>query len=1115
MRRRIVDPAIRAFNRQYRENQRLLARYLNEEYETSISFNFNPVLFAEFRYIVRPRANLQGYINQLRTEITERFNDTFGQDNIPLSIPDVNNYFIQKMNEDGFPVPPEVINNINLENDFDFGFRLLGLTNYEETEQQYLFNHYAEDFTANYEGQTERYFEYLLIFLSFKLVNDNAYNFPLNNNESFKYFIIILRTTIIREYVKFFYRDPNRRTYYGEEPQAFEDVMDFLRNNEERQFYFQEFEQNREVMGNMFPGIRGVFHILEFNNLYLYKFLLCFENIKLLNYYNFLSINLKQFTEINRFLKSNFNVTFPEEELADEDYDLNNYFKVPTENVHLPRPYISLNQTINNIEKHSRVNNYINNSSLEDNFIFNNDEDRNRYIEIYNFIREQFINEEIYDVDNNRLLHEGHKLKYYRAYDRILKNVAYDLAIYDVNYSFYYGNPEENLLQDDNFTHHIKSCFPLWYLIFSISNSQEDINIYNTFFNYYQFLTNLEIDNKPRINNSFRFGIGLYFGLIYYCYGVYGKLPDSYLELSLENLVEKINVNNLRNTITKFTLQLDSTNEINIPYYNLDIQNNPYVIHYTDKRNITSIFPSLNRFIARLNSTDDLDFYNNLFNNFDIPLNPNWHYYKKIKQDATCYLFDQQIINNISEIRIVNRIRQILQGNVDNLGVQKFMFLIKILYIIYQFTKDNFGCQNIFIDMRVFSQLNRIIGIKKETFLIKNIPIYGTINYNPSEVSMNSKFIKITNITEVESYIISLKTALNNHLQFYIIIYNKTNGNENNKWFIPINRLSTHFLSTAFLDGGGIDETEVTYEYYNRVKANSRLFYAFGLKSIAGIQLDMNCFVTETRPEIFGEYLPIKLTTYNVELTKFAYFCQIFNPGEKADQQYNCFYWTIHITNYYGSIKNLFTSFELAEIYYKYGKGVITLEKIKQFHNEYKINIIIKKIKYLLGGATIIGKDKYKLFNKEYKREIIFGHILYETYNHFFPIIPINITQICCKKLNLAKQEYYNVYSLSGIEVKDREIISTKGIRRVYDEEHNYKANTYQLFKGLLRQDMTEFVSAYEMEEFLCNTENVEPNINMIIKFPEAQSKKIDIEEDKDIRETKKKPKFINFIIRI
>ena len=69
----------------------------------------------------------------------------------------------------------------------------------------------------------------------------------------------------------------------------------------------------------------------------------------------------------------------------------------------------------------------------------------------------------------------------------------------------------------------------------------------------------------------------------------------------------------------------------------------------------------------------------------------------------------------------------------------------------------------------------------------------------------------------------------------------------------------------------------------------------------------------------------------------------------------------IHINNCYGKNKNLFTPKELAEIYYKYGKGNITLEKIKQFHNEYKVNIEIKKIIYSYGGIDNSYKDNYKL----------------------------------------------------------------------------------------------------------------------------------------------------------
>ena len=1130
----------------------------------SLEFKYNENTVAVFDYELIPQNVLEGTINADKTLAEQSFNESFNL--IPdfnrqelRTVQDVNRYFLlSHINQ----LPPDLH---NIENE---------LNQYLEDNSDYNFGIRLINYGNVYANLTEQYYVMLLNFLSFKLLNTANNDFPVNLDEStFILSEIILRKEFLISYIRFFYAVGYRRTFTRnreEDQRAYDQAqLDLQRElgeidendmevEDDEDFQFNPNVLNQNINNNQLNVINRVsrytlddvnhiesnrfehntFYIRDLNNFELWTFLGNFMHIQTLNYYKLRKIyNLSDFNNFalsrNFFKLNGFGVFFDENILDDQgNIEMNNYFKRVTDNIGRRRPI--LNNTIQRIAKNSEFNNIVEEGSNINNFHFIDDARRQRYIELYQFLYNEIVNENVIDETYN------HKEKYFEIYKIILKNVAYDLLIIEnminvheivdnneriscsINY-LNHGMEGYRFINDVKFRESAKKSFCLFYLIYVISTC-ENIVIQDLLIKYFKFLDEIFMNRHEtqELPDLFFYGQGMYLGLIYFLYSVYGGIPSAYIELDFDNLIKKL-FNNRRynNSITTFEVSIlvDSIidNDIAIPFYNL-IDNNVVIQNFRETGKIKTIFPCLWDNYIRERSRINRNFYISLFNTFNIILAADWNIFKMFNDNATCEDLEEESFNALRELAIVDLIRNIFnQRDINGRFVmtqRRFIYLSKILYLVYQFAKDNFGRVNICFDMRVFSRLTFLTGIRRETFFFRNISIYGS--YLTSDTDWeefnedNLKFIKLMNINDVERYIIGLRSAIGNRLPLYIGLYFIDGGRDNYiKKIVPINRISNRFLTAAFLDHNdninnvNVNENERTYEYYKRVKANSRLFYAFDMRSIGGIQINMDCILANDRADVYGNYLPIKLRGYNEVLKQFAFYSQIYVPDEKVDQRYNCFYWSIHINNYYGN--KVFDNEELVDIYYKYGKGTITLEKIKQFHDEYKVNIRIKKIVYVLDGLKKI-KNDYKLINNKYQREITIAHIKYETYNHFFAIVPIRITKFCCQHLNLLKSEYYEIDSGSGIEIENYEIKAKTKIHRSYmDKDYT---NTYKLFKGLLKQELTEFVSAYEMEEFMNNVSEVKPNINMIMNFSNVQTKNIDIKsEDANYRLKKKKSK--------
>ena len=461
-----------------------------------------------------------------------------------------------------------------------------------------------------------------------------------------------------------------------------------------------------------------------------------------------------------------------------------------------------------------------------------------------------------------------------------------------------------------------------------------------------------------------------------------------------------------------------------------------------------------------------------------------------------------------------NKIYELSRRNEVNI-IQNTYLYFNTVFLMFIFVERSFYSTKVFFEFENVSKLLRKDDLPKDSIY----PIRCIETYGLNKIEKKFKPLGNISIIEVEQYINQLKWRLNGYLSFYVVFYLGGNAPVRNYasleddlllytysismlddfrvLCIPIERLDNHFL-TALMD---FDDNEKNFfEYYKRVKTNSKLLYNFDLEKITRIEISLNNFVTkpENLTKLDGGYLPLKLKHYNEELDDFCLKVQIFDSEFKNTLNVNCFIWTLIVTNKY---YNIFTDKELFEINLKYGNGNVSLKKINDFCNEYKITITIKKICVFLQNLAK-EKDNNLINIKDSRFHITIGYIQFNNFKHFFPIVPTRISHFCCKKLSLLKQEYYKVSAKGESIIQNKEIIDKKRLRYLRDDDKKGWATTFEIFKRLIEDNLLDVLSAYEMEKYSYNMKEVEPKIEYVMKYPSSQSKIIEIDEEYDLKKT-------------
>ena len=461
-----------------------------------------------------------------------------------------------------------------------------------------------------------------------------------------------------------------------------------------------------------------------------------------------------------------------------------------------------------------------------------------------------------------------------------------------------------------------------------------------------------------------------------------------------------------------------------------------------------------------------------------------------------------------------NKIYELSRRNETNI-IQNTYLYFNTVFLMFIFVERSFYSTKVFFEFENISILIRKGDIPKDSIY----PIRCIETYGLNKVEKKFKPLGNISIIEVEQFINQLKWRLNGYLSFYVVFYlggnapvrnyasiqddlllytySITMADDYRVLCIPIERLDNHFL-TALMD---FDDNEKNFfEYYRRVKSNSKLLYNFDLEKITRIEISLNNFATkpENLTKLDGGYLPLKLKHYNEELDDFCMKVQIFDSEFKNTLNVNCFIWTLIVTNKY---YNIFSDKELFEINLKYGNGNVSLKKINDFCNEYKISITIKKICVFLQNLTK-EKDNNLINIKDSIHHITIGYIQFNNFKHFFPIVPTRISHFCCKKLSLLKQEYYKVSAKGESIIQNKEIIDKKRLRYLRDDDKKGWATSFEIFKRLIEDNLLDVLSAYEMEKYSYNMKEVEPKIEYVMKYPSSQSKIIVIDEEYDLKKT-------------
>ena len=630
-------------------------------------------------------------------------------------------------------------------------------------------------------------------------------------------------------------------------------------------------------------------------------------------------------------------------------------------------------------------------------------------------------------------------------------------------------------------------------------------------------------------------GAQIYFYLLYYQIGLKSqiyhfssKIPQIFIDNEFKTFkIEKDNENENENEIDysffnyNYFPQVDETEVLNGKMSN-------------KKRNVFTYLPPLDiEFFESdefLNSNIHYDQkmvnLNDLFNiNKDIYVEYYTYYEIKSKDEVFKILMEIPLYKYIRQ-KIINKCEEINEDNyinefVNDEFLRNLKLYINVVIFMIVFIEKSFYSNKIFYELENFSMIYRENLVEaKHSMILRCNESFGFNSINKS-----IKPIESESIYEIESFINQVKWRINGYFGMFVIFYlnglceernyitfkNEANNNyyfNNNTllnvMMIPIERLDNHFLTAlmSFNNNNNRDNNRKDsefFEYYKRVRANSRLFFTFQLSSLTRIELALNYIsFNERMDQVYGNYLPIKLKQYNEELDDFCYKVQIFDSEFKNNINVNCFVWTIIITNKYN---NIFNDKELFEINLKYGKGTITLKKIKEFSDEYKINLNIKKLHVILNELKI-EKSNISIKTKDSLKEIDIGYIQYNNFHHFFPIVKTKISHYCCENLNILKSEYYKICAKGESIIQDKEIIIKKKLRYLKEEDITGWSTTFQLLKRLIKENLIKNLSSYEMEKYSYNMKEVEPNIEYIIKYPSSQTEIIEIDEEYNLKKT-------------
>lgn len=470
---------------------------------------------------------------------------------------------------------------------------------------------------------------------------------------------------------------------------------------------------------------------------------------------------------------------------------------------------------------------------------------------------------------------------------------------------------------------------------------------------------------------------------------------------------------------------------------------------------------------------------------------------------------------------------------------------------LLDYIKYNRGCTRIFYELHTVNDL-KLSNIGEENYAFNDdninefniIPVIGEycFHYNHKkelniEDTSDKKYrgidktyrssqvdyqylipIRYCSIVQIEKEIKELRDHLSNHFEIVVILYTDildrrgrssnfiyqhlnfmvhANDNINNinefietryngirKLIVPINKLSNKFLTET-----PEEKYHNIFEEYNDLKDKNIEDRKFSCNFTDIKRIEIVIKKTENYLTIGGRYLPLKIKNEetNITLEKIVNKMQLSSIYSQFNAPLCCFVWSVINTP---NINVLLTEEEIERIKLNYGKSYIGKNEIKEFCNEFNINVEIKRFGYINGGERINTKKINIKSENNTDKKITIGFIKYGVHTHYFPIFSTKITKFCCKKLDLSKEEYYNIDASGDAKIKNYKII--EGISRI-NNDINKKifADSYTLLKALIKQNKLEWASNFDNELFNYGVYKLNPDLNLIQKYGVIMSEEI------------------------
>ena len=469
---------------------------------------------------------------------------------------------------------------------------------------------------------------------------------------------------------------------------------------------------------------------------------------------------------------------------------------------------------------------------------------------------------------------------------------------------------------------------------------------------------------------------------------------------------------------------------------------------------------------------------------------------------------------------------------------------------LLDFIKYNRGCTRIFYELHTINDL-KLSNIGDENYAFNNeninnfniIPVLGeycfhyyhrkeyTTVIGDGEVDkiyrsnqLDYQYlipIRYCSILQIEKEINELREQLSNHFEIIVILYTDildrrgrssrfkyqhlnfmVHANENNnnikkfietkyngirKFIVPINKLSDEFLTKT------PEKYHNVFEEYNDLKAEKIEDRKFSCNFTDIKRMEIVIKKSDSYVNLGGYYLPLKIKNEetNINLERIVNKMQLSSIYSQFNAPLCCFVWSIINTP---NINDLLTEEEIERIKLNYGNSYIGRNEIKEFCNEFKINVEIKRFGYINGGERINTKKISIRSENNTDRKITIGFIKYGVHTHYFSIFPTEITKFCCKKLDLSKEEYYNIDASGDAKIENYKII--EGIPRT-NNELNKKvfADSFTLLKALIKQNKLEWASNFDNELFNYGVYKLNPDLNLIQKYGVIMSEEIHCKE--------------------